>query len=142
MGQDGPWGEGAFGRQMPRGLSWPCCVLGLECLELDVEIGPAPDPRLSPTEDRPPSRALFPRPRFPGCVPAQEPVFWEQSQLQARDQAVRIFGRPRIRNLEMAAGGPWRWCLQGPTAPCSQPGWFVPSLRPRTAATPGIPTAS
>lgn len=46
-----------LGQDEPQGLSWSCCVLGLECLELDVEIGLALDPCLSPMEDCPPSHA-------------------------------------------------------------------------------------
>lgn len=98
------------GRQMPPGHVLALLLLGLECLELDVEIGPALDPCWSPTP-------TLPLARFPGCVPAQEPVPGNSLTYKPRDQAVQNLGRPESDS--------WRWLLEGP--PCSQPGWVVRS---------------
>lgn len=71
---------------------------------------PSLDPCWSPTP-------TLPLARFPGCVPAQEPVPGNSLTYKPRDQAVQNLGRPESDS--------WRWLLEGP--PCSQPGWVVRS---------------
>lgn len=81
---------------MPPGHVLALLLLGLECLELDVEIGPALDPCWSPT------------PTLPWLCPCSGASAWNSLSYRPRDHAVQNLGRPESDS--------WRWLLKGPGA--------------------------